>query len=339
MPLFPTNSGLEGVDTINACYGGTSALLNAIQWMESPFWDGRNAIVVAGDIAVYEPGPARPTGGAGCVAMLVTPNAPLRLDLQRGTYMEHAYDFYKPYHDSEFPAVDGHLSNDCYIRALDTCAERYGATFAKATGKPFSIDDFHYMAFHSPYAKLVQKSYARFVYLDSLQHPDKYANSPLLQFAKQPLNTTYSSKELFAAATTESAERFKRNVLPTLTLPKHIGNSYCGSLYFCLQSLLAEKADTLNGKRIGLFSYGSGLAATLFSFSAGDVSKVTDRSVLARLKQRVESTPQQFTDALAERHASYGKPSFKPKLTHEPFKGTFVLREIDSQFRRHYSRV
>ena len=47
------NSDIEGIDTINACYGGTSALLNAINWIESSSWDGRYALVVTGDIAVY----------------------------------------------------------------------------------------------------------------------------------------------------------------------------------------------------------------------------------------------------------------------------------------------
>ena len=41
---------------------------------------GRYAIVVAGDIAVYAEGNARPTGGAGSVAMLIGPNAPLVID-------------------------------------------------------------------------------------------------------------------------------------------------------------------------------------------------------------------------------------------------------------------
>lgn len=50
---------LTGVDCVNACYGGTAALFNAIHWIESSSWDSRYAIVVAGDIAVYAPGPAR----------------------------------------------------------------------------------------------------------------------------------------------------------------------------------------------------------------------------------------------------------------------------------------
>lgn len=36
--------------------------------------------MVAGDIAVYATGNARPTGGAGAVAMLVGPNAPLAFE-------------------------------------------------------------------------------------------------------------------------------------------------------------------------------------------------------------------------------------------------------------------
>lgn len=41
---------------------------------------GRYALVVCGDIAVYPNGNARPTGGAGAVAMLIGPKAPLVLE-------------------------------------------------------------------------------------------------------------------------------------------------------------------------------------------------------------------------------------------------------------------
>ena len=88
------NTDVEGIDTTNACYGGTNALFNSINWIESSSWDGRYALVVAADIAVYAKGPTRPTGGAGCVALLVGKNAPIVLEpgLQ-ATHMEHVYDF------------------------------------------------------------------------------------------------------------------------------------------------------------------------------------------------------------------------------------------------------
>ena len=60
-------------------------------------WNGKYAIVLTGDIAIYEKGPARPTGGAGMVAILVGPDAPLILESDTVvSYFEHAYDFYKP---------------------------------------------------------------------------------------------------------------------------------------------------------------------------------------------------------------------------------------------------
>jgi len=82
MQLFAEsgNTDILGVDTMNACYGGTNALFNAVNWVESRNWDGRNAIVIAGDIALYAKGNARPTGGAGAVVMLVGPNAPIILE-------------------------------------------------------------------------------------------------------------------------------------------------------------------------------------------------------------------------------------------------------------------
>ena len=42
MQLFADsgNTDVEGIDTTNACYGGTSALFNAVHWIESSYWDG-----------------------------------------------------------------------------------------------------------------------------------------------------------------------------------------------------------------------------------------------------------------------------------------------------------
>lgn len=84
MDLFVAsgNSDIEGIDSKNACYGSTAALFNAINWIESSSWDGRNAIVFAGDIAIYAEGGARPVGGAGACAMLIGPNAPLVFERQ-----------------------------------------------------------------------------------------------------------------------------------------------------------------------------------------------------------------------------------------------------------------
>lgn len=84
MDLFAKsgNFDIEGIDSKNACYGGTAALFNALNWVESSSWDGRYALVVSGDIAVYAAGAARPAGGAGACAMLIGPDAPLVIERQ-----------------------------------------------------------------------------------------------------------------------------------------------------------------------------------------------------------------------------------------------------------------
>ena len=43
MQLFSEagNTNVEGLDTTNACFGGTQALFNALAWVESSAWDGK----------------------------------------------------------------------------------------------------------------------------------------------------------------------------------------------------------------------------------------------------------------------------------------------------------
>ena len=166
MELFPGNQSIEGCTTINACYGGTAALLNSVAWVQSEEWDGRYAVYVAADIAGYEAGPARPTGGVGAVAVLVGPHSALRfVPRTRATYASNAWDFYKPSLGSEYPVVDGKLSQTCYLTAVDECYNGAMRKLAAAKGiSPGSLsltDAFDYMCFHSPYNKLVQQSFKR----------------------------------------------------------------------------------------------------------------------------------------------------------------------------------
>ena len=96
----------QGVDCVQACYGGTAAVQNALAWLECGAWDGRLAVVVMADISIYPAGPARPTSGAGAVALLLGPDAPLAFERRlSATHMANQYDFYKP--SGLYPAVRG----------------------------------------------------------------------------------------------------------------------------------------------------------------------------------------------------------------------------------------
>ena len=98
MSLFKEsgNYDIEGVTSINACYGSTNAIFNTLNWIESSSWDGRLGIVLSSDIAVYPKGNARATGGAGAIAFLIGPDAPIVFDPIRATFIDNAYDFFKP---------------------------------------------------------------------------------------------------------------------------------------------------------------------------------------------------------------------------------------------------
>lgn len=313
MQLFGDNTNIEGVDTINACYGGTNAVFNSINWIESSAWDGRDAIVVAGDIALYAKGAARPTGGAGAVALLIGPDAPIVFEPGlRGSYMAHTYDFYKPDLTSEYPYVDGHYSLTCYTRALDGAFRAYTKreaqlaphTNGSTNGESHKtgLDRFDYMAFHAPTCKLVQKSYARLLYHDYL------ANSDLPAFAEvapelrdMDYEKSLTDKVVEKTFMALTKKRFEERVNPAIQVATLCGNTYTGSVWGGLASLLAfVDPKSLEGKRIALFSFGSGLAASFFSLkikgSVESISKTLD--IPARLDAR-RGVPPEAYDAVS----------------------------------------
>lgn len=360
MQLFEKsgNFDVEGVDCINACYGGTNAVFNSVNWIESSAWDGRDAVVVAGDIALYKKGNARPTGGAGCVAMLIGPDAPLAFEPGlRGSYITHAYDFYKPDLTSEYPYVDGQFSLKCYTEAVDQCYKAYnareqkiksranghtnGTNGAHAEDEKTPIDRFDYMAFHAPTCKLVSKSYARMLYNDFLADPQNPAFkdvAPELKDVEYQASLTDKNVEKTFMALTK--KRFTQRVQPAIQVATMCGNMYCGSVYGGIVGLLSNVApQDISGKRLGIFSYGSGLASSLFSMKVvGDTSEMREKLDLqTRLDQRNIVAPEVYDEMCLLREKAHLKKDFKPVgSTEKLLPGTYYLTEVDDMFRRKY---
>ncbi|KAL4316082.1 hypothetical protein AHAS_Ahas15G0249500 [Arachis hypogaea] len=111
------NIDIEGIDSTNACYGGTTAIFNCVNWVDSSSWDGRYGLVICADNVV----------------------------------------------------VDGKFSQNCFLMALDSFYKVFCEKFEKLEGKPFSMAEANYFVFHSPYNKLVQKSFGRLFYNDFLR--------------------------------------------------------------------------------------------------------------------------------------------------------------------------
>lgn len=352
MPIFEKcgNSDIEGVDSSNACYGGTAALFNCVNWVESSSWDGRYGLVVCTDSAVYAEGPARPTGGAAAIAMLIGPNAPIAFESKlRASHMAHAYDFYKPDLASEYPVVDGKLSQTCYLMALDACYKGFCQKYEKQEGKQFSVSDADYIVFHSPYNKLVQKSFARLVFNDFVRNAsyiDEVAKEKLASFSSLSNEESYQSRDLEKASQQVAKPFYDAKVQPSTLIPKQVGNMYTASLYAAFASLIHNKGSTLAGQRVILFSYGSGLTSSMFSlrFTEGEQpfslsNIVSVMNVSEKLKSRHELAPEKFVDLMKLMEHRYGGKDFiTNKDTRLLAPGTYFLTEVDSKYRRFYAK-
>ena len=357
MQLFEPSGAtdIEGVDTTNACYGGTAAVFNAVSWVESSAWDGRLALVVAADNAVYSPGSARPTGGAGAIAMIIGPDSPLVFDRgQRASYMKHAYDFYKPDLRSEYPIVDGKLSIQCYLSALDNCYKKYMEKVERQNpGKRITLANFDAVLFHSPYCKLVKKSFARLAFVDFMNTPKpEVANKfgEVAKFHDIKLEDTYFDRDIEKAFMALSDKDFEAKTQPSLYVANLVGNMYTPSVYSGLVSLLINKPlEKLANSKVGVFSYGSGLTSSMYSITIdGDIGKYSALSKLVQnlsyvkvqLQSRKLVTPEDYTKTLALREKNCHVVPFEPQSsTEQMFPGTYYLQGVDDKYRRSYKRT
>ena len=96
-----------------------------------------------------------------------------------------------------------------------------------------------------------------------------------------------------------SKKRFQQRVQPGIEVPTMCGNMYCASLYGGLVSLLSNvRCEDIKGKRVAFFSYGSGLASSLFSAKVvGDVSGMVEKLNLhERLNARRTVAPEVYDE-------------------------------------------
>ncbi|HSP19389.1 MAG TPA: hydroxymethylglutaryl-CoA synthase family protein [Myxococcaceae bacterium] len=242
-------------DVQHACYGGTAALMGAAEWIASGVAGGKSAIVICSDIARYGVKTAgEPTQGAGAVAMLVSARPDLlSFDLGlNGTSSTHVFDFWRPLGRRE-AVVDGHYSIDCYLEALagayrDWRAKAEARELVRRGASALPSEQLAALAYHVPFCKMAKKAHGRLRRCD----------------LDDVLGAFDEGRE-----EREAASSFERQVAHSLTLCARVGNVYTGSLYLGLAGMLQEGAAALAGKRIGLFSYGSGCASEFFSGVVG----------------------------------------------------------------------
>ena len=320
MDLFKkyNNYNIEGVDTINACYGGTQAIFNSLAWLQTEECKNRYAIVVMSDIAEYEVGPALPSGGCGSIAILLGKNAPIVFESgTRYTYMDNVYDFFKPIKNSPYPVVDGELSKDSYIKSLDNCYRGYVNNLSKNNNIDLNFinDTNNLYLFHTPYCKLVQKAVAYLKYLSDF-----------------PNNTFNTYNKIIEKKYLKKSEIIFKNTQRSLLLSSELGNTYTASLWMCLASLIYSEKNLLN-KKIMMFSYGSGLASTIFCLKiVGPTDNISNQLQLQhRLQERVKCNPYDYYLIKKNNELNYNK--FNLLLSNDfksLFDNDYFLSRIDN---------
>lgn len=231
------NLGLSGpvrsYEVKHACYGGTVALRQALEWKLSGAAGDRAALVIAADVALYAlKDPGEPTQGAGAVAMIVDDETvedglAAAVDLRSHAWSEPAFDFWRPVGES-FPRVDGQFSLDCYKRAAENCFKAW----VEAGGNP---DELAAVCYHVPFPKMVKK--AALHVAETMGWDEERAKS------------FYDEK-----------------IDPFMDWNRRVGNAYTASLWMAVAQALAGRSE---GERLAAFSYGSGFGSELLQLTAG----------------------------------------------------------------------
>jgi hydroxymethylglutaryl-CoA synthase len=227
--------GLSGAvrsyEVKHACYGGTLALRQALEWKWSGAGTGKAALVIASDVALYSLGdPGEPTQGAGAVAMIIDEPTVASVGATSFPFSSPAFDFWRPVGD-EFPSVDGQLSLDCYKHAVAEC---FGALIGDRDARSV-LAKYRAMCFHVPFPKMVKKA--------------------VLHFGEQ-LGWSAQEAELL----------YLEKVDDTLEWNQLTGNAYTASLWISVARALVGLEE---GVPITAFSYGSGYGAELLELTAG----------------------------------------------------------------------
>ena len=136
-------------------------------------------------------------------------------------------------------------------------------------------------------------------------------------------------------------DEYKNQVLPGQLLNKNMGNIYTGSLYLGILSLLITPKINLMNKRIMMFSYGSGCAATLFvlKVKSASVKEISERNadVMSRLQSRIKVSPHDYDKLMSYKETLYNSKNYSPKDSVEIlFENAFYLEKVDEKWRRHY---
>jgi 3-hydroxy-3-methylglutaryl CoA synthase len=292
-------------DHTNACYANTAAVLSSIGWIESPLWNGKYSITVVADVSYAG---VRYWAGYGCIALLLGPDANIILET-RCSYHDHFWDFWKPEGwPTLFPIVDGPLSMQNYIHSMTVCQQ----TFRQKLGSADLLKYFDFWVFHTTTPNFLRK-----------------------------VSSSYYSNEIANGAemSDERESFFNKRVDQTMLLLKEVGLLYSVAVWANFVSLLATAPpEELVGKRISLFSFGSGATASMLCWRCKNVPPKMDH-VQQLVTDRTEVVAKDFLRVRQTYCNLLGKFDLHPTLGKEGVReGCYYVSKIDEYGGRTYEK-
>jgi len=227
------SSRVRNIEVKHACYGATASLQLAASWVASQAAPGEKALIVNTDQSRAHFGkPWEFVMGAGAVAVLVSAEPRvLEIEFGRyGVYTNEVSDLTRPTPQVETGNSETSLLS--YLEGLEAAYEDYVRRCPDAA----DFDGyFQRNVYHLPFGGMG--------YL---------AHKALL-------------RRIDVTAKKETQAHFAKKTLPSLAYVRRMGSTYGASTFIALMALIEGDPDLRPGDRVGMFSYGSGSCAEMWS--------------------------------------------------------------------------
>ena len=287
-----------------ACVSGTQALDDAFNWVRAGRSRGRKALVIATDTALYErDDPGEATQGAGAVAMLIDENPDLvSFSDAQGFGSADETDFLKP--NQQFPSVDGKRSMQVYLARMRESMQDF-----ERNGGDTHPDNFALIPFHTPFPGMVRKAAAL-----GFRHcirGTEIEEELAAELGRQPRPEAFDDEDEFLEAQKEYTEKltetdaysewYEETIEPTLSISRHVGNWYTGSVHIARAAGLIEAAETdreLAGRQLLVASYGSGAQAEIHAETVqpGWEEEIGQLNIFDQIEDRHDITFAEYED-------------------------------------------
>ncbi|MCI0437381.1 MAG: hypothetical protein L0271_27665 [Gemmatimonadetes bacterium] len=275
----------------HACYAATGALQLAAHWLLAQP-EGVRALVVATDESrQHFHRPWEYVMGAGAVAMLVSRDPQfleLELDLG-GVYACEVSDLIRP--TSRVETGHSELSLLSYLDAVDLTFQRYCEQVAARRGAEIGTLEqlrewMPYQVYHAPFGGITAR-------------------------AHRALHRTLADFDADACR-----QEFECLIAPSLRYNRRMGGTYAASVYLSLLGVMDTFGAAAVGRRVGIYSYGSGSCAEFFGgvFGRHAVEVASGAAADAQLCARRRVSVLEYEEAERERTAFIDAPDFQTSL-------------------------